>query len=118
MSKLQTINKPTSAWQLCFTVMLGALVVIIPDLLYAQEATAMEMGICSVTHFLQSGTGKALATVAVTIIGIGALLGKVSWGMALLVAVGVATIFGAGSIVLAITSDSTTCLAHGSVNVK
>ena len=110
MSNVKT--KLASAWQTTFAVMLGAVVLMIPEFAIA-EATTMEKGICSVVEFLQSGTGKALATVAVTIIGIGALLGKVSWGMALLVAVGVAVIFGAGSIVDAITEDDGNCTPFG-----
>jgi type IV secretory pathway VirB2 component (pilin) len=40
-----------------------------------------------------------LATIAVTIVGVGALLGKVSWGTALNVGIGVAVIFGAAAII-------------------
>lgn len=43
--------------------------------------------------------GSALATLGVVIVAIGALMGKVSWGMAIMVAVGIGAIFGAGKIV-------------------
>ena len=48
---------------------------------------------------LTGALGKAIATLAIIIIGIGALMGKVSWGMAIIVAIGVAVVFGAGQIV-------------------
>ncbi|GIH09765.1 hypothetical protein Rhe02_78320 [Rhizocola hellebori] len=46
-------------------------------------------------------TSRGLATVAITVIGIGALLGKVSWAMALIVALGIGVVFGAAGIVSA-----------------
>lgn len=48
---------------------------------------------------LTGNTGKGLATIAITVIGIGALLGKVSWGMAIIVGIGVDIVFGAAGIV-------------------
>jgi type IV secretion system protein VirB2 len=57
---------------------------------------------CTVAGWFSGSTGKGLATIAITIVGIGALLGKVSWGMAMIVGVGVAIVFGAASIVEAL----------------
>jgi len=64
---------------------------------------------CNVVAMLNGATGRAIATVAIIAVGVGALLGKISWGMALIVAVGVALIFGAASIVTALGGSSTTC---------
>lgn len=44
-----------------------------------------------------------MATLAVAALGIGAMLGKVSWGMAIMVAVGVAVLFGANDINFSLT---------------
>jgi type IV secretion system protein VirB2 len=55
--------------------------------------------LCTVVRWFTGNTGKGLATIAITIIGIGALLGKVSWGMAMIVGIGVAIVFGAAQLV-------------------
>jgi type IV secretory pathway VirB2 component (pilin) len=72
------------AWQACLMIMLSALVILLPDAVFAGAATNTPMGdvLCTVTGWFTGNTGKGLATVAITVIGIGALLGKVSWGMA------------------------------------
>jgi type IV secretory pathway VirB2 component (pilin) len=54
---------------------------------------------CSAIITLVAGdTSQAISTLGVLGLGIGATFGKVSWGMATLVAVGIATIHGAGLI--------------------
>jgi type IV secretion system protein VirB2 len=87
------------AWQVCLMVMLGAVVVAMPDFAYASADTPMGNVLCTVAGWFTGNSGKGLATIAVTIIGIGALLGKVSWGMAMIVGIGVAIVFGAAGIV-------------------
>lgn len=58
--------------------------------------------ICDILERLNSWmrgtTGKALATLAVAILGMAALFGKVSWTTALLVVIGVGIVFGAGTV--------------------
>ena len=78
------------------------------------DSNAIEQVFCNVVLILTGTTGKAIATVAVIAVGIGALLGKISWGMALIVALGVALVFGAASIVLALGGSGNTCTS-GSV---
>jgi len=46
-------------------------------------------------------------------VGVGALLGKISWGMALIVAIGVALVFGAGTIVQALGATTADCGVSG-----
>jgi len=101
--KPQTKNL-SLAWQVCLMVMLSVILVMLPDLAHAQATAAntpMGAVLCTVTAWFTGNTGKGLATIAITVIGIGALLGKVSWGMAIIVGIGVAIIFGAASIVQA-----------------
>ena len=101
------------AWQVCMMVMLSVILVTMPDLALAQASstnTPMGAVLCTVTAWFTGNTGKGLATIAITVIGIGALLGKVSWGMAIIVGTGVAIIFGAASIVTAMgTSAQSGC---------
>jgi type IV secretion system protein VirB2 len=90
-------------WQLCLALGLGASVLMLPDLAFATSPAATNTPIgnifCTISDLATGNTGKGLATIAITIIGLGALLGKVSWGMALIVALGIALIFGAAQIV-------------------
>lgn len=91
--------------------MLSALVVMLPDLALAQitaNNTPMGNVMCTVVGWFTGNTGKGLATIAITVIGIGALLGKVSWGMAIIVGVGVAIVFGAAGIVSAMNAGAGT----------
>jgi type IV secretory pathway VirB2 component (pilin) len=55
--------------------------------------------LCNVAGWFTGSVGKGIATLAIIVIGIGALMGKVSWGMAIIVGIGVAVIFGAPTIV-------------------
>jgi type IV secretion system protein VirB2 len=93
------------AWQVCLMVMLTVAVLILPDVAMAAgnpSDTPMGELLCKVKDWFTGNTGKGLATIAITIIGIGALLGKVSWGMAMIVGIGVAIVFGAATIVTAL----------------
>ena len=88
------------AWQVSLMVMLSAVVVMMPDFAFAAGSdTPMGNVLCTALSWFTGNTGKGLATIAITVIGIGALLGKVSWGMAMIVGVGVAIVFGAAGIV-------------------
>lgn len=94
-------NNLSATWQACLLVLLAAAVVMVPDLALAANASDTPMGnvLCTVKNWFTGNTGKGLATIAITVIGIGALLGKVSWGMAIIVGIGVAIVFGAAGIV-------------------
>lgn len=97
------------AWQSCLLVMLSVLVIAMPDLAFATGTdTPMGNVLCTVVTWFTGNTGKGLATIAITIIGIGALLGKVSWGMAIIVGIGVAIVFGAAGIVNAMNAGAST----------
>jgi type IV secretion system protein VirB2 len=108
------------AWQSCLMIMLCAVIAMMPDFALAQitpRNTPMGNVLCSVAGWFTGNTGKGLATIAITVIGIGALLGKVSWGMAIIVGVGVAIVFGAAGIVSAMNAGAgdvnTTCTTGG-----
>ena len=85
-------------WQASLLVVLAAFVMLLPDMAHATN-TRMGNVLCTVARWFTGNTGKGLATIAITVIGIGALLGKVSWGMAMIVGIGVAIVFGASAIV-------------------
>lgn len=88
---------------MCLLVMATAIMVTLSDLAFAQALmvndTPMGNVMCTVFTWFLGNVGKGLAVIAVTIIGVGAMLGKVSWGMAQTVGIGVALLFGANKIV-------------------
>jgi len=110
MSSMTKKNTELSlAWQVCLMFVLSAAVIMLPDFALATN-TPMGKVLCTVVAWFTGNTGKGLATIAVTIIGIGALLGKVSWGMAIIVGIGVAIVFGAAGLVDAMNAGAgTTC---------
>ena len=101
-------------WHLILLFGLGFTVMLLPDAAMAQT-NAIEELFCNIVHKLTGPTGKAIATVAIIAVGIGALLGKISWGMALIVALGVALIFGAATIVEAINGGSISNCSTGNI---
>jgi type IV secretion system protein VirB2 len=93
------------AWQVCLFVCLSAVIVMMPDFASAAAInTPMGSVLCTVVQWVTGNTGQGLATIAIVVIGIGALLGKVSWGMAIIVGIGIAIVFGAAGIVNSATS--------------
>jgi type IV secretory pathway VirB2 component (pilin) len=62
--------------------------------------------LCNVAGWFSGTVGKGIATLAIIVIGIGALMGKVSWGMAIIVGLGVAVVFGAPQIVNELGGDT------------
>lgn len=65
---------------------------------------------CNVLRIVTGNGGKAFAAFAILSVGIGFFTGKVSWGLMIGVAAGIAAMFGANTIVSAITGTSTmTC---------
>lgn len=70
---------------------------------------------CNVVEWFTGPIGKGLATLAIIVVGIGALLGKVSWGMAMIVGVGVALVFGAITIVNTLGAGSAANCQTGNV---
>lgn len=64
-----------------------------------EGVSPMAIVLCRVVGMILDDVGRGLATLAVIVVGIGAMLGKVSWGMAMTVAVGIAVVFGAPALV-------------------
>lgn len=62
--------------------------------------------LCNVFNIATGNGGKAFAAFAIISLGIGFFTGKVSWGLMIGVAAGIAAMFGAPTIVAAISGDS------------
>ncbi len=61
---------------------------------------------CQAIKIVTGNGGKAFAAFAIISVGIGFFTGKVSWGLMIGVAMGIAAMFGAPSIVAAISGTS------------
>lgn len=61
---------------------------------------------CNALQIITGNAGKSFAAFAIISVGIGFFTGKVSWGLMIGVAAGIAAMFGAPSIVSAITGKS------------
>ena len=67
--------------------------------LASDQNTPMGDVLCAIVDFVIYGNlGRGLATLAIIIVGVGAMLGKVSWGLAITVGVGISVMFGAYDI--------------------
>jgi type IV secretion system protein VirB2 len=87
-------------WQIAFAFMACAAALTMPEIALAANAdNPISETLCSVVGWFTGAVGAGIATLAVIIIGVGALLGKVSWGMAIIVGLGVAIIFGAPEVI-------------------
>lgn len=91
----------------CAAVCLGILFVLV----VAQPAYAGAIAsvLCVVVNWFVGPLGRALATLAIIMVGVGATLGKVSWGLAITVAVGISVMLGAPSLILALTGATSGC---------
>ena len=89
------------AWSLALCFVLATAMAAMPDLAHAGIIGGTVIGdvLCNVVDWFTGPVGRGIATLAIIVIGIGALMGKVSWGMAIIVGVGVAVIFGASELV-------------------
>ncbi len=67
------------------------------------DVNAFSKVMCRVLDIATGTGGKAFAAFAIISVGIGFFTGKVSWGLMIGVAAGIAAIFGAPSIVSAIS---------------
>ncbi len=99
-------------WYLFFALCLVAAIFSLPyDVLAAGSGSAgvpsssdasaggIATTMCKITKALTGPIGKAVATIAVVVLGIGLFLGKLSWGLAMATAIGIGLIFSAPTIV-------------------
>ena len=82
-----------------FALLVAAVLVCTPGAeALAAGTDAIGAGLCKALGFITGNTGKAIATAAIIVIAIGALLGRISWGQVVMIAAGIAGLFGAAMI--------------------
>ncbi len=94
-------------WLFMITLLMGML----PEM--AMAADYIGNTVCAVVELFTSQAGKGIATLAIVFLGIGAFFGKVNWGLALMVAVGIIAIFGAANIADYIAEEGSDNTAGG-----
>jgi type IV secretory pathway VirB2 component (pilin) len=74
-------------------------------------ATGTPMGdvLCLIVDWMCGNLGQGLATIGISVIGIGACLGKVSWGMALTVMTGCIVMLNATYVVASLGIPTVSC---------
>lgn len=105
--KIENLSSKT-LWKASFMSCLFAVMCILPELAAATAPaqTAIDNNMCTVVNLLTGRAGKAIATIGVVFLGIGLFMGKMSWSVALAVALGIGAIFGSGEIVNALGGSS------------
>ena len=87
-----------------------ALTALAPDLANAAPGGfGVDTALCNIIAAIQGTIGAAIATIAIIVIGMGALMGKVSWGTAIIVLTGIGIIFGASSVVSLVAPSAAAC---------
>jgi len=99
-------------WKISIFSFLAVLCFTMPNIGYA-SATSMSGVLCTILQGLTGAPAKIIATFAICFLGIAAFFGKLQWGTALLVGVGIALIFGATAIVNAVAGTSTCATGGG-----
>ena len=103
--------KLLSSYKLMILFALSMLILAMPELSFAGAAAAADAQnndivqiLCNVINFITGGIGKAIAIIILISLAISLFLGKVSWGLAIAVAVGMGILFGATTVINAITA--------------
>lgn len=80
------------------------------------DTNAVTCVLCKVVALATGGIGKAIGIIIVISLGIMLFLGKVTWGLAFAVFIGMALLFGAENMITTLTGDETNaCDSYESV---
>lgn len=88
---------------------LSFFLVLMPFLGFAEEYdVSMEDALCNAYSLFNGPIGKAFAIFAIVALGVLFFLGKVNWGTAIAIALGIGAIFGAPALVGMLTGSTDT----------
>lgn len=104
--KLSSEN--AKCWNFAFIMLLSAVAIMLPAESWAQTNAVSDV-LCDVVNVLQGPIARGMAAFAIITLGFTLFLGKISWGVAIALAIGIGAVFGAEQIVdtIATTADST-----------
>lgn len=93
-----------------FALMVAITYMVLPNLAYCGTAITIDSILCNITRQISGNIGKAIAILIVISVALGLFVGKITWGVAIAIAVGMGVLFGAESIVKLISgSDAAIC---------
>jgi len=84
----------------------------IADASASASSNSFTRSMCNALKVVTGSAGKTFAAFAIIAVGIGFFSGKVSWGLMIGVAAGIAAMFGAPSIVAAISGQDTNMMCN------
>ena len=88
----------------------------VADEKYSINQNTFTKSLCNALRVVSGSAGKTFAAFAIIATGIGFFTGKVSWGLMIGVTAGIATMFGAPSIVAAISGQDTAMACNNNIN--
>ena len=103
-NKTREINR---AWQVCFMAAISIALFMLPDFAFAYGVqSTVGSALCGIAADFYGEVGAGIATIAVCTVGTLACVGRVQWTTAIVVAVGIAVLFGATTLVATISGIS------------
>lgn len=75
----------------------------------AASMDAIAARLCPIVAAVRTNIGKGIAVLGLIFLGIGAFFGKLNWGLAVIVGVGIIVIFGSATIADQVGGFTTTC---------
>ena len=105
------VNKFSIMWKVCLIMFFAISLLVVAPAHKASAADTVDDNkisqiLCNVVNLITGNIGKAISVLIIITLAIALFLGKVSWGMAIAVAVGMGIMFGAPGIVNLIAGDS------------
>ena len=95
--------------KISFILLLAMTIFISPSGAYAADgAEALTQVLCEIVSWFTGYVGKAIATLAIISLGLGALFGKLDPGRGIIIVCGIAFMFGAADILEALSLDGLT----------
>ncbi|MDA0782234.1 MAG: TrbC/VirB2 family protein [Rickettsiales bacterium] len=108
-------NLDSGTFGTTFTFMLLALVALAPNEAMAADAEGMGAVVCNIIDELQGPVARGVAAFGIIFLGFSLFLGKITWGVALALGIGIAAIFGAETIVDAMLGDTGSACSESNV---
>lgn len=90
------VTAPYLVARYTMAVLLACIIFLIPQAAHAEDVGA---AVCMIADGFAGEVAAGIATIAVCTVGAMACIGRVQWSTALVVATGIAILFGAGSLV-------------------
>jgi type IV secretory pathway VirB2 component (pilin) len=99
-------------WSAFFVLAIAVAIVVLPEMSMAQTEvpdSTISNTICNVVNQLQGPIARGVAAIGIIFLGFSLFLGKISWGVALALAIGIGAIFGANEIVNLVGGGAEAC---------